>query len=57
MTYEIQETHPHYQILTSSDSERNSCIMSLSPMTLTEHTSDNKGHRIEVVHRIERQPF
>ena len=27
---------------TSSDSDRNSCIMSLSPMTRIEHTVENK---------------
>lgn len=33
-------TFTHLHTLTSSDSERNSCMMSLSPMTLTEHTRD-----------------
>lgn len=31
-----------FNILTSSDSDRNSCMMSLSPMTLTEHTANER---------------
>lgn len=30
---------------TSSDSERNSCMMSLSPITRTEHTRDEHRER------------
>lgn len=33
------------QILTSSDSDKNSCMMSLSPITRTEHTGEIKRER------------
>lgn len=43
--HQRKEIHLQNETLTSSDSERNSCIMSLSPMTLTEHTNEDKHRR------------